>query len=181
MASLALKISTVTPSDKFSASGRGFIISMNSWLKKTNGGGCHGLATEATITVEISGATREEVMPLVDSYVLKLSQSVPNVQLVISDSHVQPLTPEQKGLADSFNMAPTKLTLKFFKTLAAGSFIASNLMQTRTTSIFAEIVEPQETRMDQWKRILACGAAQRTCHVFRSEEACRRWFEGLEP
>jgi hypothetical protein len=152
---------------------------MNSWLKKIDGGSCHGLANETILAVEISGVTREDIMPLVDSFVLKLSESVANIQLVISDSHERPLAPEQKVLAESFNMAPAKLTLKFFKTLAAGCFIASNLMQTRFTPIFAESVEPLETRMDQWKRILACGADQRACHVFRSEEACRRWIEGL--
>jgi len=158
--------------------GQGFVVAMNDWLQKEKGGSCLGLATDRAITAEISGATRDDVMPYIDPFVQKLSQSIAGVQVVVNDTVSQPLTAEQREMAASFNIAPAKLTLKFLQTLPTGYFVASNLLAARNTPVFAEAVLPFGSRMDQWRRIQESGAAQRMCHVFRTEEAFNQWLAG---
>lgn len=178
MSKLRLQVSITDPSPTLLMVGQGFIVSLNNWLQKNKGGACHGLATDTAITAEISGVSREEVMPLLDSFALKMSRSLAGLQVVVTDVVAEPLTIEQKELAASFNIPPRKLTLRFFETLPVGYFVASNLLTASNTPVFAEVVATLESRMEQWKRIQKSGAAQRMCHVFRSEEAFNRWLAG---
>jgi hypothetical protein len=174
--SFRLKLSVVNPPPSFQASGRDFLTATHSWLQKKSGRGCHGVVAGAAIIAEFSGVSREEVMPLVDAFIQKQSQRINGIQVVIEDTVAQPLTTEQQAVAISAYRQPTKLTLKYFKSLPAGLFIASNLMSSRHASIFSETIAPAESRMDQWKRIRDCGAAQRACSVFPTEDAFRRWI-----
>lgn len=71
----------------------------------------------------------------------------------------------------------TKLTKKFFQTISAGSFLASNIMKSRKESVFAEIVaSSMPDREEQWGRIVSAGASQRLCHVFSSKKEHEAWL-----
>jgi hypothetical protein len=176
MPTVGLKISTEKPSVRFESEGRDFLIALQVWLQKTNGGTCAGLATATSITAEISGISREDLTPMLNAFVLRLSESGAGLQVLVNAEIVRPLSPELQEIAATFNLPPTKLTLKFFRTLPAGFFVASNLMTGRDQPVFAEPVAPEEARMEQWKQIQDCGAAQRSCHVFRTEDDFRRWI-----
>lgn len=177
MRAFRLKISAVNPPPSFQASGRDFLAATHSWLQKKSGRGCHGVVAGASIIAEFSGVSREEVMPLVDAFIRKQAQRINGIQVVIEDTVSLPLTTEQQAVAISAYGLPTKLTLKYFKSLPTGLFIASNLMSSPHASIFSEIIAPLESRMDQWKRIRDCGAAQRACLVFPTEAAFSRWVK----
>jgi len=128
---------------------------------------------------EVSCTEREEVMTLIDAFVVTLAESDLGVRVVINDRVTSFLRPADKELAESFNIPPTKLTFKFLQSLPVGSYIASNIWIGPKTMAFAEPVAPLESRKDQWKRIVAAGTAQRTCHVFRSEEAFDHWIKAV--
>ena len=178
MTTFGLQILTSKPLPSLPFNGRSFIISAQSWLKKT-GGGCHGVATESSITAEITCLDRDETMELIDAFVVALAKSDPGVRVIVKDGVADPLGDEQKKLAASLNMAPARLTLKFLQSLTAGSFIASNILSRSGAPAFAEFVGPIEQRKDQWQQIVAAGAAQRNCHVFRSKVAYDDWIKSL--
>lgn len=68
------------------------------------------------------------------------------------------------------NSVAAKLTKKYFFTISAGDFLASNVGKSRTESIFAEVVASSNSdREQQWGRIVSAGADQRLCHVFSSK------------
>ena len=180
MSGFTLQITTDSPSPRFLVNGRGFIMSLDAFLRKDKTGSCHGVATESSITAEVQAADRDRVTHLTDGFVQCLSQGGMSLTVVMNDTVAQPLTAEQKSLATAFNTPPQRLTLKYFKTLAAGSFLMSNCSTPSGGSIFTESVSTMELRADQWRRILACGAAQRTCHVFPNESECRRWLKAWE-
>lgn len=180
MPAFTLQIISTPPSSRFLINARSFISALDALLKMTGAGSCHGLATEAAITAEVQAATREDVLKRADSFVQSLSQPGTNLTVIMNDKVAHPLTAEQKTLAAAFNAPPQKLTLKYFKTLTPGHFIMSNCIAPGGGSIFTEPVASLESRADQWTRIRACGAAQRTCHVFPNEGECRRWLKAWE-
>jgi hypothetical protein len=75
---------------------------------------------------------------------------------------------------------PTKFTLKLLQTVPAGTFVASNILTKGGMPIFAEQVAPLGARQEQWRRIKACGAAQRMCQVFWTKEAFQNWLNTLK-
>lgn len=158
--------------------GRDFINALHERLQN-DGGSCHGLATASGLTAEIDCTSREATRELVDAYVVSLVKADPGLKVVISDIVPHPLSPEQKALAASFNMAPAKLTLKFLQSLPDGYYIASSVLVRPHTPVYADFVAPMESRKDQWKRIVAAGAAQKKCDVFRSKEKFDGWITGM--
>jgi hypothetical protein len=70
-----------------------------------------------------------------------------------------------------------RLTRKFFDSLPSGCFLASNILRSGGEPWFAEYVTLPEHRDDQWKRVKAAGADQRTCDVFPNEQASREWLK----
>lgn len=173
---LSLTIISATPSARFEADGRSFIVSTNALLQKSGSGTVHGLATESAITAEIQTIDRDQITALVDAFVRSITRDGSNVSVVINDRVDRPLTTELKALAASFNSAPQKLTQKYLLSLPEGHWVVSNLMSRDGASIFAEPVAPADVRHAQWKRARAAGAAQRTCHAFPSESDYRRWL-----
>jgi hypothetical protein len=75
-----------------------------------------------------------------------------------------------------------RLTRKVYFAVPTGCFLASNLMTNRFTPVFAETVlaTPHE-RNTQWVRIVAAGADQRLCRIFRDEQECLSWIAALVP
>jgi len=75
-----------------------------------------------------------------------------------------------------------RLTKKVYFAAPAGCFMVSNLMTDRFASVFAErvLALPHE-RCAQWARIVAAGADQRLCRIFRNKHDCRTWFSALVP
>ena len=67
-----------------------------------------------------------------------------------------------------------KLTKKFFMSLPAGVYVASNCYNTLgpgcATPVFNEYVAQREERKAQWDTIKAVGANQRLCDVYRNAE-----------
>jgi hypothetical protein len=172
----SLQILTSKPLAALPFTGRGFLISLHVWLQKS-GGGCHGVVTESSVSAEVSCMNREEVMSLIDAFVISLAKTDPDVRVVVNDRVTGPLGTAGKELAESLNMPPKKLTLKFLQSLPSGSYLVSNLWTEFRIPVFEEFVAPLEARKDQWKRIIATGAAQRTCHMFPSKEAFDRWLD----
>lgn len=176
MPNLSLKIISTTPSARFHASGRSFIIATDSLLRKSGSGSVHGLATESTIAAEIQAVDRDQVTALVDAFVQSITRDGSNVSVVINDHVERPLTTEEKALAASFNSAPRKLTQKYLLSLPEGLWVVSNLMSRDGGSIFAEPTAPDDMRRAQWERARAAGAAQRACYTFPNESEYRRWI-----
>lgn len=155
-------------------------MATDSLLKKTGAGRVHGVASESSINAEIQATDRHRLSELIESFAQTLARSGTLVTVVLNDRVDRPLTPEQKDLAATFNAPPQKLTLRYLMSLPEGHFIMSNLMAPGGGSIFTEPVAAMESRANQWARIRACGAAQRTCHVFPNESECRRWLKTWE-
>jgi|GEM_PF-3583768 len=65
-------------------------------------------------------------------------------------------------------IATQALTRKFFFSLPAGHYLASNIMDAPGQPIFAQTVQPAEQRAAQWQDIVAARANGRLCHVFKS-------------
>ena len=81
-------------------------------------------------------------------------------------------------------MIPTdtsiKLTKKMFMALPTGGLLVSNCMVSRKKSVFEEAIEPEgPARSRQWDRVIAAGASQRLCRVFRSREDYSAWLKTL--
>ena len=74
---------------------------------------------------------------------------------------------------------PAKLTKKFFMAAPEGLFLASNCMTPRGQTIFGEVIAPVEDRQRQWDRVVAVGASQRLCRVFRTSADYRGWMATL--
>ena len=65
---------------------------------------------------------------------------------------------------------PARLTKKYLLSLAAGSFLVSNLI-ANSESVFAETVACSVPGcLAQWGRIVNVGANQRLCYVYESEQ-----------
>ena len=73
-----------------------------------------------------------------------------------------------------------RLTKKVYFAAPAGCFLASNVMTDRFSPVFAERVPalPHE-RCAQWAQIVAAGADQRLCRIFRTKQECRTWFSAV--
>jgi len=67
-----------------------------------------------------------------------------------------------------------KLTKKFFRELPEGYFLMSNVFSDFGVSCFFEKISSDATRDDQWQRIKAAHADQRTCYVFKYRASCKR-------
>lgn len=63
------------------------------------------------------------------------------------------------------------LTKKFLMSATKGLFLVSNVGRSPIQPSFAEIVQPTDEREDQWKRIVACKANHRLCHLFKTPNA----------
>jgi hypothetical protein len=74
------------------------------------------------------------------------------------------------------NPEPAKLTKRFFMAAPEGLFLASNCMTPRGQTIFGEVIAPVANRQEQWDRIVAVGASQRLCRVFRTSVDYLGWF-----
>ena len=75
-----------------------------------------------------------------------------------------------------------RLTKKVYFAAPAGCFLASNVMTDRFSPVFAETVfDLPHERLSQWARIVAAGADQRLCRIFRDEQECRSWIAALIP
>ena len=179
MTIFGLQILTSKPQPTLPFTGREFINALNDQLQKSGGGSCHGMATVSGITAEVSCTSRGAAMELVDSFVVSLLKRDAGMKVVVNDVVPQPLSPEQKTLAASYNIAPAKLTLRFLLSLPDGYVIASNCWAGPQKPAFADFVAPADSRKDQWKQIVAAGAAQRTCHVFRSNHEYNSWINGM--
>ena len=62
------------------------------------------------------------------------------------------------------------LTKKFFMTLPAGSYLASNLILTPARRVYEGEVSIPEKREGQWAEIRSSGAAYRLCYVYQTRE-----------
>lgn len=49
-----------------------------------------------------------------------------------------------------------------------GLFLVSNVGHSPNQPLFAEIVQPAARREAQWRKIVACRANHRLCHLFKS-------------
>jgi hypothetical protein len=76
----------------------------------------------------------------------------------------------------SSNPEPAKLTKKFFMAAPEGLFLASNCMTPRGQTIFGEVIAPVAVRQQQWERIVAVGASQRLCRIFRTSVDYLGWI-----
>jgi hypothetical protein len=180
MSGYTLQITTVTPSPMFLVNGRSFIMATDSLLKKTGAGSVHGVANESSITAEIQASDRNRLTALIESFTQTLARSGMILKVVLNDRVDRPLNTDQKDLAATFNAPPQKLTLRYLMSLPEGHFIMSNLRAPGGGSIYTELVASLASRADHWTKIRACGAAQRTCHVFPNESECRRWLKAWE-
>ncbi|MFA6015445.1 MAG: hypothetical protein WC742_10295 [Gallionellaceae bacterium] len=64
-----------------------------------------------------------------------------------------------------------KLSKKYFMSIPAGSFLASNCGHSRTESIFAEVVASSTADKElQWGRIVKVSADQRQCQIFNTRK-----------
>ena len=79
----------------------------------------------------------------------------------------------------SSNPEPAKLTKRFFMAASEGLFLASNCMTPRGQTIFGEVIAPVANRQEQWDRIVAVGASQRLCRVFRTSVDYLGWIATL--
>ena len=71
---------------------------------------------------------------------------------------------------------PQKLTKKFLMSLPAEKWIVSNVMNDDATPVFVGEVKPLGERETQWTELVACGVAQRQCHVFDSRANYIKWW-----
>jgi hypothetical protein len=79
----------------------------------------------------------------------------------------------------SSNPEPAKLTKKFFMAAPEGLFLASNCMTPLGQTIFGEVIAPVAARQQQWERIVAVGASQRLCRIFRTSVDYLGWIATL--
>lgn len=70
-----------------------------------------------------------------------------------------------------------KLTKKLFKSLPAGSYLVSNLVDSTACPVFQETVKPDDQRGEQWDSIVRHGAEQRLCTCFKDKASSVRWME----
>lgn len=64
-------------------------------------------------------------------------------------------------------VASQKLTRNFLMSLSAGIYLVSNVMQAPGQPMFAKTVRPHPDRDAEWQAIVAAGANNRLCHVFK--------------
>ena len=78
------------------------------------------------------------------------------------------------------NPLTVRLTKKVFAATPPGSYITSNVMISKDTSILQEEVATSKVeREEQWKRIVAVGAAHRLSRVFNTPADYRDWLSTL--
>jgi hypothetical protein len=71
-----------------------------------------------------------------------------------------------------------KLTKKVLMTAPTGAYLVSNCYSESTArSIFEEAVSPLQNRAQQWERVVAANANQRTCRVFATKKEYQAWLE----
>ncbi len=179
MSVIHVLVSTKTPSAAFEASGRSLIVALTKLLEKERLGPCYGVSTSSVITLEVDGAPRQFVEPLLTAYLAKTSQTFPDMVVSIKEVDASKLSGELKAVAQSLNSPPQKLTQKHLISLSEGQFLVSNIFTRAGVPVFAEWVAPMRARNDQWSRIQLAGGDQRNCHVFRSEDDYRRWLSGF--
>ncbi len=78
----------------------------------------------------------------------------------------------KRNIRDGLSVRPIetmKLTKQAFMALETGILLASDVYCGPRESVFREIVKRHEKRAEQWKRILAAGAQNRICDIFKDD------------
>jgi hypothetical protein len=68
-----------------------------------------------------------------------------------------------------------RLTKSFYLSLPTGVYLVSNLGWAPDKPLFADRVVQDSERINQWRRIVGSGAAQRLCNVFSDEGQYAKW------
>lgn len=155
---------------------RDFIDSMHSALRRHDqGGGCYGVATAQEMLCEVHSLNELLISELDREIARCLHDHGIHFTIVTEATKEGVLSPEAKAQAETLHRLPQKLTRKMFSQLPLGVFLASNLMRSRTESVFAEYVRGASERENQWQRIKARGCDQRLCYVFPNETEYSAW------
>jgi hypothetical protein len=187
MKTFEVRFELSAPRSGFAFSGRNFIAAMQCYLAKDHGGTCHGEATDALLIAQIRARELEAFMPLAQAWAEAERRQAPNLKLLVVENPRCVLTRSQEEQAEANCVIPVKLTRKFFFNVAAGRFVASNVWHGGREAFTCWVAADSQARRDQWKSAVACGAAQRLCRVFQSEEHFQQWssemsrYFGLRP
>jgi hypothetical protein len=160
---------------------------MQCYLARDHGGTCHGEATDALLIAQIRAPELGTFMPLAEAWAEAERRQAPDLKLLVIENPRDVLTRSQEVQAEANCVNPIKLTREFFFTLAAGRFVASNVWHGGREAFTCCVAVDLEARRNQWKSAVACGAAQRLCRVFQSEEHFQQWssemrrYFGLRP
>jgi hypothetical protein len=182
MAVFEVRLSDTVNDPTFAIRYRDLPQSLDDWLQKQHRGSCVGHVTDTLVILEICAPSLDSFRELIDTYVEGGKRHGRHLRAIITQKDGPTITPTQADLARSLTPQHAKLTKRFLMSLPAGVFVASNVFGgPGLTPSFAEAVgDSTEARTEQWKRAVAAGAGQRSCHVFPNEARFCEWLQYID-